>query len=55
MKHILHSLPLIFIASASVAHEAPHLHHYLTDPNWLPLAAGMLVIGFSAVLVWSRK
>ncbi|WP_298860631.1 hypothetical protein [uncultured Sulfitobacter sp.] len=55
MNHILRSLPLIFVANASVAHEAPHLHHHLTDPNWMPLAVGLLIIGFAAFLAWSCK
>lgn len=55
MKYIPSSLPLIFVATASVAHEAPHLHHHLTDPNWMPLAAGLLIIGCAAALAWSHK
>jgi len=55
MKHILHSLPLILVATATVAHEKPHLHNHLTDPNWMPLTAGLLVIGFTAFFAWSRK
>jgi len=55
MNRILHSLPFVFIASASAAHEAPHSHHHLTDSNWMPLAAGLLVIVSAAILAWSRK
>lgn len=55
MKHILRSLPLIFLAGASAAHEATHLHHHMSDPNWVPLAAGLAVIGCAALLAWSRR
>lgn len=55
MTHVLRSLPLILLANASVAHEASHMHHHLTDPNWMPLVAGLLAVGFVAVLVWGRK
>ncbi len=55
MNHFLHSLPLIFLAGASAAHEALQLHHHLTDPNWMPLTGGLLVIGFAAAVGWSRK
>lgn len=55
MNHILRSLPLILLASTVTAHEAPHLHHHLTDPNWLPLVTGILVIGCASALAWGRK
>jgi hypothetical protein len=55
MKYILRSLPLLLVATATAAHEAPNLHHHLTDPNWMPLAAGLLVIGLALILAWSRK
>ena len=55
MNHILRSPPLIFIASASAAHEARHLHQHLTDPNWMPLVVSLLVIGLAALFAWSRK
>lgn len=55
MKPILRSLPLILLANASVAHEASHIHHHLTDPNWMPLVAGLLAVGCLAALAWSRK
>jgi len=54
MKHILRSLPLILLSTAATAHETQHLHHHLSDPNWIPLAAGLLAIGFAAIIAWSR-
>lgn len=55
MKYVLPSLPLFFVASASFAHEAAYPHHQMPDLNWMPLSAGLLVIGFAASLGWSRK
>jgi hypothetical protein len=55
MKYTLRSFPLILIANTAFAHEAQHLHHHITDPNWLPLAAGLLVIGLAAIIAWSCK
>ena len=55
MRHILHSLPLALSATASAAHEAPLPHHHLTDPNWMPLAAGLLIVGSAALFAWTRK
>ena len=55
MNRILHSLPLILVANAAGSHEASHLHHHLSDPNWMPLAAGLLVIGCAALMAWSSK
>lgn len=55
MNHILRSLPLIFLANASAAHEASHLHQHVTDPNWMPLVVSLLVIALAALFTWSRK
>jgi LPXTG-motif cell wall-anchored protein len=55
MKYIAHSLPVFLLASAAAAHESLHPHHHLSDPNWLPLAVGLLVIGGAAWLAWSRR
>ena len=55
MNHILRSLPLIFLTTAAAAHDRAHLHQHLNDPNWMPLAAGLLLIGLATLFVWSRK
>lgn len=55
MNHIVNSLLLILLGTAATAHEATHMHHHLTDPNWMPLAAGLVVIAFSALIAWSCK
>ncbi|MGJ8595595.1 hypothetical protein [Sulfitobacter sp.] len=55
MKHVLRSLPITLFATAAAAHEAPNLHHHLTDPSWMPLAAGLLAIGCAAAIAWRRK
>ena len=55
MTYILRSLPLIILATASGAHEAGHLHQHVTDPNWIPLIGGLLVISLAALIAWSRR
>ncbi|MGC1498067.1 MAG: hypothetical protein WA790_19840 [Sulfitobacter sp.] len=55
MKSILYSFLPFFLASAAAAHESTHMHHHLSDPNWMPLAAGLLVIGAAALIAWSRR
>lgn len=55
MNRILHSLPLSLLATAAASHEVSHLHNHLTYPDWMPLAAGLLLIGFSALIAWPRK
>jgi hypothetical protein len=55
MKIILRSLLLMPLASAVAAHESQHLHHHVSDPNWLPLTVGLLVIGGAALLAWTRR
>ncbi|WP_281992413.1 hypothetical protein [Sulfitobacter geojensis] len=55
MTYILRSLPLIVLATASSAHEAGHLHQHVTDPNWMPLIGGLLVISLAALIAWSRR
>jgi hypothetical protein len=54
MKHILCSLPLVFLITATSVHEAQKLHHHLSDPNWMPLASGLCAIGFATIIAWSR-
>jgi hypothetical protein len=55
MKYITAALPAVMLATAPLAHESPHLHHHVTDANWLPLLGGLGVIGVAALLAWGRK
>jgi cyanate permease len=55
MKPLLTALPLLALATASSAHNAPQLHHHVTDANWLPLLLGLLAIATAALVAWMRK
>jgi hypothetical protein len=55
MKPLFTALPFVLSASMALAHEGAHLHHHLSDPNWLPLVAGLFVIAGSAVIGWVQK
>jgi len=55
MKYLLAPLPVVFSASIAAAHDSAHRHHHFTDPNWLPLLGGLLVIRAAALLAWVSK
>ena len=55
MKHLLRSLPLVFLTTAAFAHEVQHSHHHMQDPPFLSLAAGFLAISFAIFVSLSRK
>lgn len=43
------------LASPALSHSGAHLHPHSTDPAWLPLFVGTIVVGALGLLAWNLK
>ncbi|PSL21191.1 hypothetical protein [Shimia abyssi] len=54
MKHLLAPITVL-LATPTLAHEGVHLHPHASDPSWLPLIVGTVVVATLGRLVWVRR
>ncbi|MEP5009322.1 peptidase M23 [Roseobacter sp.] len=54
MKYFLTSAAAL-ISTPLFAHEGLHMHPHASDPSWLPLIAGTVVVAGLTRLLWARR
>jgi hypothetical protein len=54
MKPLFTLVSLLLLAQPALAHTGDHIHPHASDPAWLPVALGLLVVT-GAAFAWLRK